>query len=94
MTYLTLLIEIGAFGLILYLLVFFSRPFLLVVQFLQTRKFNIDQKRELYMYALIGMGFVLYEFTFVVQLYFLLGLSTAMSLTSGKEENLDYSPCI
>ena len=84
MSLLTLLVEIGLIGAILFGLIFSQRFFSTLKLYRKYKNRATDNLIELMMVMLVFLGMLLYEFTYVFPLYMFMGLTCGNSLVEGR----------
>lgn len=84
MSLLTLLVETGFIGAILFASIFAQRFFSTFKLYLRHKRYAIDNLIELMMVMLVFLGMLLYEFTYVFPLYMFLGLTCGNSILEGR----------
>lgn len=84
MSILTLLVEIGLIGAMLFGLIFSQRFFSTLKLYRKYKNYATNNLFELMMVMLVFLGMLLYEFTYIYPLYMFMGLTCGNSLLEGR----------
>ena len=85
MTILTFLVEIGIVGTFIFLFIFFQRFWVTMKVYRKYRYNAINHLKEFMMLLLVFIGMLLYEFTYILPLYMLMGVSCGKSFIEIKK---------